>query len=414
MFLLVSTLIKFGFIFAFAVSLAAVLTWMERRQSAYAQDRLGPTRAHFLKIRGKPWVLFGLFHVMADGAKMFFKEPVVPRAADKTLFKMAPLVGWTTVILTLALIPFGPDIDTSTWGTLTVFGWEVSTKGWGAIPLQIARVDAGILIVFAIGSLGVYAAALAGWASNNRFALLGGLRASAQSVSYEVALGLTAVGVLIAYGSTELGAIAYAQEGLLFGFLPAWGVFIQPLGAVLFFVAATAETKRTPFDMPEGESEIVGYFLEYSSMGFGMFMLSEFVEIVILAMVFTTLFLGGWQLPWIIGDSSVNFFNLFTVEGSVAVAIAGTLVFCIKTFFICALQLQIRWTLPRFRYDQVMRLGWKVLLPLALVNIFVTALLVWWDPSLQVLASLSIAIILLFVLVVIAGPRRPSSVTAAH
>lgn len=399
MFLIVSTVAKFVFlVLLFALPLAAVLTWMERRQSAYAQDRLGPTRAHFLKFFGRPFVLFGLFHIVADSLKMFFKEPFVPRTADKSLYKLAPLIGFSTAVLILALIPFGPD-------------WE---SPWGMLPLQIARVDGGILFVIAIGSLGVYGAALAGWASNNRFALLGGLRATAQSVSYEVALGLTLVGVLIAYGSTELSAIVEAQDGLLFGVLPAWGIFVQPFAAVLFFIAATAETKRTPFDLPEGESEIVGYFVEYSSMGFGLFMLGEFIEIVVLAALFTTLFLGGWQWPYHMGETSVSLFGLFSIEGSLARSVFGVIVFAVKVFFVCALQLQIRWTLPRFRYDQLMRLGWKTLFPLALANIFVTAGLVWWDPSLGILGLAGLAMIILFVLVVIAGPRRKSRVVPAH
>jgi NADH-quinone oxidoreductase subunit H len=413
MLILVNFIWKFAFILGFGIGLAALLTWMERRQSAYSQDRLGPTRAHFFNWPGtnKPFILFGLLHVVADGAKMFFKEPVVPRGADRTLFLVAPLIGFVTVVVTLALIPFGPDISISV-AALEGGGcpWYAAARDGACYfetPLQVATLDAGLLIVFAIGSLGVYAAALAGWSSNNRFGLLGGLRASAQSVSYEVALGLTVVGVLIAFGSTELGAIASAQDGLLFGFLPAWGVFLQPVGAALFFVAAIAETKRPPFDMPEGESEIVGFFLEYSSMGFALFLLSEFMEIVVLAMVFTVLFLGGWQMPYLIGENSVSL-GFFTLEGSVWVAIAGTLVFMVKVFFLCALQLQIRWTLPRFRYDQVMTLGWKMLLPLAIVNIFVTAALVWWDPTQQILAYVSAAIIILFVLVVIAGPRRPA------
>jgi len=308
----------------------------------------------------------------------------------------------------LALIPFGPSLPSS------VFPASWIPEGVETIYLQMAHVDSGILIVLAIGSLGVYGAAIGGWASNNRFALLGGLRATAQSVSYEVALGLTLVGILMAYGSTELGSIVESQNGLLFGFLPAWGLFIQPLGAVLFFIAATAETKRTPFDMPEGESEIIGYFLEYSSMQFGLFMLGEFLEIVVLGALFTTLFLGGWQFPHLIGTDSVSVFGLFTWNGPVAVAVSGTLVFCVKTFFVCSLQLQLRWTLPRFRYDQVMRLGWKTLLPLALINIFVTAGLIWWDPTLSILSYVSIGIILLFVLVVIAGPRRPPQVAHGH
>ena len=386
----------------FTLPLAAVLTWMERRQSAYSQDRYGPQRAHFLTLFGRPIVLFGLLHILADSLKMFFKEPFTPSAADRTVFRIAPMIGFVTALLTLALIPFGPDF----------------VAGTETYQLQVARIDTGILIVFAIGSLGIYGAALAGWASNNRFALLGGLRASAQTISYEIALGLTVVGILIAYGSTELADIVGAQAGLAVGFLPNWGIIVQPVGAVLFFTAAMAETKRAPFDLPEAESEILGYFLEYSSMGFGLFMLSEFIEVVVLAALFVTIFLGGWQMPMLLSESAVHLGPWLTITNPWVYGIVGVLVFALKTFFICVLQLQIRWTLPRFRYDQLMRLGWKSLLPLSLVNIFVTAGLVWWDPSLELLKIFGVVAIILFILVVIAGPRRlpssPAAAPAAH
>ena len=417
MFLIVSTVIKFGlFAVVFGLGLAAVLTWMERRQSAYSQDRLGPTRAHFFKLFGKPFVLFGFIHIVADLLKMLFKEPFVPRDADRSVFNVAPLIGFATSLVILSLIPFGPDLDSRGWGT--ILRGLVDTSSWGVIPLQVVRLDVGVLWALAVGSLGIYGVALAGWASNNRFALLGGMRASAQSISYEIVLGLTIVGVLIAYGSTEFSAIVDAQNGLRYGFLPNWGIFIQPLGATLFFIAATAETKRTPFDLPEGESEIIGYFVEYSSMGFGMFMLGEFVEIVVLACMFVTLFLGGWQFPYLIGETSTSLDHFFRVLGFTDVSwvrpLAGMLTFSIKVFLVCALQVQIRWTLPRFRYDQLMRLGWKSMLPLALVNIFVTAGLFWWDPSLAVLANVGVLLMILCGLVVVAGPRRSQVVSHGH
>jgi NADH-quinone oxidoreductase subunit H len=386
-----TTVGKFVFIvLLFAMPMASLLTWMERRQSAYSQDRLGPQSAHLFSFRGKPVVLLGLVHILADGLKMFFKEHFIPAGADRGVFLMAPLFGFVTSIVILALIPFGPDAQTAL----------------GALQLQIARVDAGILYVFAIASLGIYGAALAGWASNNRFALLGGLRAAAQQISYEIALGLTVVGVLIAYGSTELSSIVRSQGGLAFhGLLPNWGIFVQPLGAMLFLIAAMAETKRTPFDMPEGESEIIGYYLEYSSMSFGLFMLGEFIEVVAVSALFVTLFLGGWHFPWILGDASVDF-GFFSTTNPWVYALTGLVVFGVKTLLVCALQLQIRWTLPRFRYDQLMRIGWKNLLPLALLNIFVTALLVWGDPTLGWSINFGVASIAVFILVTIAGPRR--------
>lgn len=404
-YMLVTTLVKFlVLVMLFVMPLASVLTWMERRQSAYSQDRLGPWRAHFFKFRGKPVGLGGLLHIAADGMKMFFKEPFMPRGADKLVFTIAPAIGFVTSLLIISLVPFGPDIHT---------GWDGI---WESIPLQIARIDTGILWIFAIGSLSVYGASLAGWASNNRFALMGGVRAVAQAISYEIALGLTVVGILIAFGSTELSEIVTAQSGTTFyGLLPRWGVFLQPFGAVLFLTAAIAETKRVPFDLPEGESEIIGYFIEYSSMGFGLFMLTEFVEIVVLASLFTTLFLGGWQLPWVLGETSIYLgFGTFDISPWVH-GLLGMLVFGIKVFFLCSLQLQLRWTLPRFRYDQLMHLGWKALLPACLLNIFVTAGLVFWDPTLALLANAGVLGIALFFLVVIVGPKKgPARQVAAH
>ncbi len=414
MFLLVTTLIKFVIvILLFVMPLASLLTWMERRQSAYSQDRVGPYKAH-IKVGRFKIALAGLLHIAADGLKMFFKEPFAPAGADKTIFHVAPLIGFVVAVVTMALVPFGPDLMTADIPYITSILSAETIRENPVIPLQIARLDSGLLWIFAITSLGVYSVALAGWASNNRFALLGGLRASAQAISYEIALGLTVVGVLIAFGSTELFAIAQAQNQMVLGALPAWGIFIQPMAAMLFLAAAIAETKRGPFDLPEGESEIIGYFIEYSSMSFGLFMLSEFVEIVVLACVFTTLFLGGSELPWILGESSV-YLGFTTIEvSSFGHAIAGMVVFGLKVFLLSAFQLQIRWTLPRFRYDQLMNLGWKSLLPLALANIFVTAGLVWLDPSLTVLTYFGLGTIAVFFMVVIAGPRRLHGGSAGH
>lgn len=413
LFLLVTTLLKFVFVvLLFIMPLATLLTWMERRQSALSQDRLGPWRAYFFTIGGKPVRLLGLLHPVADAVKMLFKEPFTPAAADKKLHAIAPLIGYVMALVVMSVIPFGPDIPTS---ILPFVSAETIAK-YPVMPLQVVRVDAGILWIFALGSLGVYGVALAGWASNNRFALLGGLRASAQAISYEVALGLTTVGIIMAFGSLEPSAIVNAQNQAGGLGLPLWGIIVQPLGALLFFVASVAETKRTPFDIPEGESEIIGYFIEYSSMGFGMFMLGEFVEIVVLSAVFSTLFLGGWDLPWIMGDNSIWLgFTTLTPESigegwfHLTHMLLGVGIWSAKVFMLCSLQLQIRWTLPRFRYDQVMNLGWKMLLPLALVNIFVSAAVIWWDPSLTAMTVMGLGFISLVILVAFAGPRRKVS-----
>ena len=405
MFLNVTTLIKFVLLnLVFIMALGSVLTWMERRQSAYIHDRVGPTRAD-IPMFGHKFTAWGLIHILADAVKSLFKEPFVPGSADPGLFKLAPLIPFVVTMVVMALVPFGPDIRTI--DVPFIGNWLVQNyPEYPVIPMQIARLDAGLLVAFAVSSLSIYGVALAGWASNNRYAMLGGLRAAAQAISYEVALGLTVVGTFIVFGSTELAQIVRDQSGGLFWGLPAWGIFVQPFGAMLFLVAGIAESKRTPFDLPEGESEIVGFFLEYSSMAFALFMLSEYVEVAVLASIFTVLFFGGWQLPWIMGESSL-YLGFTSVElSSFWIGILGFLVFCTKVFLLSAFQLQIRWTLPRFRYDQLMRLGWKNLLPLALVNIFVTAGLVWVDPTLKLSGYVGLGLVAIFAMVVIAGPKR--------
>jgi len=406
MFLIVTTLIKFLLLnLVFIMTLGAVLTWMERRQSAYIHDRVGPTRAD-IPIFGRRVTAWGLIHILADAVKSLFKEPFVPGSADAGIFKVAPLIPFVVTMVVMALVPFGPDIRTI---DVPLIGqWLARTyPEYPVIPMQIARLDAGLLVALAVSSLSIYGVALAGWASNNRYALLGGLRASAQAISYEIALGLTVVGAFIVFGSTELAQIVRDQSVGLFWGLPTWGIFVQPFGATLFLVAGIAESKRTPFDLPEGESEIVGYFLEYSSMAFALFMLSEYIEVAVLASIFAVLFFGGWQLPWVLGDSSVNLgFWSWSEVSSFWIGVLGFLVFSVKVFLLSAFQLQIRWTLPRFRYDQLMRLGWKNLLPLALVNIFATAGLVWIDPTLKLAGYVGLGLVAIFAMVVIAGPKR--------
>jgi NADH-quinone oxidoreductase subunit H len=234
------------------------------------------------------------------------------------------------------------------------------------------------LFIFAMMSVGVYGVVLAGWSSNNNYSLLGGIRASAQMISYEITFGLTLVGMILIYQSLSLQEIVRAQGNLLFGFLPAWGIFYQPLGFLLFLVAGIAETKRIPFDIPEGESEIIGFFLEYSSMKFGMFMFTDFIETVLISSLLTTFFFGGWQVPYL-ADAGFVFpwgstwdLNIWVVE------ILRVLSFIVKVCAFCWLLMLIRWTLPRFRFDQLMNLGWKILLPLSLANTLVTAALVLW------------------------------------
>ncbi len=338
------------------LSLAGLLTWAERKQSAVMQDRIGPNRANLGRITA-----LGLLHPLADGIKMITKEDFIPEGAHRTLHTLAPAAAMFPALVVFAVIPFGDVVY--------LFGRE--------IPLQVANLNVGIVYIFAISSLAVYGTMLAGWASNNNYALLGGLRASSQMISYELSMGLSILGILMIYQSARLDVIVRQQGELLWGFLPMWGIVVQPLAFCLFLAAALAENKRVPFDLPEGESEIIGYFVEYSSMKFGMFFLAEFVEIIIVAGLTTTLFFGGWQVPYLQADGFHWPFALGTW------ALPHWLVVCMqvgafsfKVLVGCWILLVVRWSLPRFRYDQVMRLGWKVLLPLALVNLLVTAIVV--------------------------------------
>ncbi|MBI2378852.1 MAG: NADH-quinone oxidoreductase subunit H [Deltaproteobacteria bacterium] len=352
-------LVCFAGTFLFTLGLAGPLTWAERRQSAMIQDRIGPNRAYIPLQSGKQLRVLGLLHPIADVIKLITKEDVINQRVDRVLFNIAPLIALFPALVTFAVIPFGPDVEVD--GVMR--------------QLQLARIDAGILYVFAMSSLAVFGVSLAGYASASPWALLGGIRASAQMISYEVTMGLAILGVVMTYGSLEPYAIVVGQGEYLFGILPKWGIFVQPLAFILFFTAAIAENKRTPFDLVEGESEIIGYFVEYSGMKFGMFFMAEYVEILVVGGLITTLFLGGWQVPFL----SASGFQIPVMMSS-AVALPKVLVvllqvgsFALKLLFMAFLQLQIRWSLPRFRYDQVMHLGWRVLLPLSLLNILFTA-----------------------------------------
>jgi len=263
-------------------------------------------------------------------------------------------------LVTFAVIPIGPDIE--------VLGQTVR--------LQVARLDVGILFVLAISSLGVFGVTLAGYASASKLAMLGGLRASAQMVSYEVTMGLSLMGLPLIFGTLEPYALVQGQGELLWGWLPKWGIFVQPISFIIFLTAALAENKRIPFDLAEGESEIVGYFVEYSGMKFGMFFMAEYLEVITIAGLLTTLFFGGWQVPYLMDAG-------FVFPGGASLPMAEWLVtllrigaFMLKLVFFLWFQLMIRWTLPRFRYDQVMELGWRRLLPLSLINLVVTAAVV--------------------------------------
>ncbi len=335
------SLIKVIVVLAVLLGAVAYLVLAERKVSAFIQNRLGPNRVG-------PW---GLLQPVADGLKFLFKEDIIPNRANLVVYLAAPPAILVPALMGFAVIPFGE--------TMTLFGREVQ--------LQIADVNVGILYILAMASLGVYGVVLGGWASNNKYALLGGIRASAQMISYELSLGLSLVGVLMISESLRLNDVVNVQAShTLFGFLPAWNVFTQPLAFVIFTASAFAEANRLPFDLPESEQELVaGYHTEYSSMKFAMFFMAEYAHMITASAVVATLFFGGWHVPWLIDPGDVSLMaNLLKVAA-----------FAAKTGFFMFLFLWVRWTLPRFRYDQVMWLGWRVLLPLSLLNVFVTGLI---------------------------------------
>ena len=333
--------------------LALFLTWVERKESAVLQDRIGANRASFLGLR-----LFGLFQPFADAIKMLFKEDFAPTFSQRFLHWLAPTLSFFFVAVTMVAVPFGDRVH--------LFGRN--------IPLQVVDLNAALLFVLAMLSLGIYGILIGGWASANRFALIGSLRGAAQLISYEVALGLSLVGLVMVFPSLRLSQLVDYQGGLLFGFLPKWGVFLQPLGFAVFFLAGMAETKRVPFDMPEGESEIIGFYTEYGGLKFGLFMFTDFLEVIVLSALATTLFFGGWQVPWLGAGGFVFPWGGGLDLAPWAVTLLRVLSFNLKVLFFCWLQILTRWTYPRFRYDQVMDLGWKVLVPLGAANILVTGL----------------------------------------
>ena len=356
------------------MTFGTVLTWVERKQAAVMSDRIGANRAYvripFTQIR---LVWLGLFHGIADGIKMLVKEDFKPRTYDWYAYAVAPWVVFTPVLLVFGVIPFGGTLDP---GRLfpALAGWF----GGRTYPMQIAQLDAGLLIVFAFSGMTIIGAMLAGWSSANKFSLLGGLRAGSQMISYELVMGLTVLGLILIFGTVDLGSMVRQQSGVVLGFLPAWGVVYQPFAAVLFLTAAIAENKRIPFDLPEAESELIaGYYTEYSAMKMGLFMFAEFIEIAIVGALFTTLFLGGYNLPYM-NDAGFTLPGGTTVAMSHgAVVVTQLVVFLVKVLLVCSFQILIRWTLPRFRYDQVLAFAWKFMLPLALANLTLTAVLVW-------------------------------------
>jgi len=325
--------IKIAVVLFVLLTAVAYITLLERRVAAAIQNRVGPNRVGWN----------GFLQPLADVLKLVTKEDIVPKSANRFIHDLAPVISIGVALSTFAVVPFGDSIN--------LFGHDVK--------LQIASVDIGILYILALTSLGVYGVTLSGWSSNSKYSLLGGLRSSAQLISYELAMGLSIIGVVMISGTLQLDKIVEAQAGW------RWNIFLQPLGFVLFVISSFAETNRLPFDLPEAEPELVaGYHTEYSGLKFGLFYLSEYASMLTASAIITTLYLGGWQVPFLARSGySPEWISILQVLG-----------FCLKVSLMVFFFIAIRWTIPRFRYDQLMNLGWKVMLPLAIVNLLVTGL----------------------------------------
>lgn len=328
-------------VFAISLVVAMYSTYAERKVAAFLQDRLGPNRAG----------PFGILQPVADGVKMFMKEEIIPANADKFLFILGPCIMMLTACMTGVVIPWGKEL-------------LINGKSF---PLQITDVNIGILYVFGVVSIGVYGIMIGGWASNNKYSLLGALRASAQMVSYELAMGMSIIALIMMTGTLSVKEIVEQQNGW------HWNVLYQPLGCLLFIVCAFAECNRTPFDLPECETELVGgYHTEYSSMKLGFYLFAEYINMFISSAIIASLFFGGYNFPFV--DSLELSQN--------AATLIGTGIFFAKIFFFIFFFMWVRWTIPRFRYDQLMNLGWKILIPISILNVLITGVVTLWRNGL--------------------------------
>jgi NADH-quinone oxidoreductase subunit H len=332
----------------FVVSLLVAMysTYGERKISAFLQDRIGPNRAG----------PFGLLQPLADGVKMFMKEEIIPNVSNKALFILGPCIAMTTSLMAGVLIPWGGNIE--------LFGKTYS--------LQVADLNIGVLYIFGVTSMGVYGIMIGGWASNNKYSLMGAIRASAQMISYEIAMGLAIIALIMSTGTMSLKEIADQQDAGLANFV------YQPLGFLIFLICSFAELNRAPFDMPESESELIGgYHTEYSSMKLGLYLFAEYINMFISSAIIVTFYLGGHHFPF---QNEIN--EALGLSTNLSTAL-GTVVFFLKIFFFIFFFMWVRWTLPRFRYDQLMRVGWKSLIPLAILNILVTGIVMWMNGKLN-------------------------------
>jgi NADH-quinone oxidoreductase subunit H len=344
---------KMALVLGVLLNVAPIMAWAERRICSWMQNRTGPNRVG----------PFGLLQSLADAVKFIFKEDLVPGHVRKWYYLLAPGLCVVPAFMTFAVVPFGPVVDVA------------GTK----VALQLSNLNVGFLYVMSVSSLAVYGVIVASWASNNKYSMLGGLRATAQMISYELAMGLALVSILLTYNTVDLMAIAQSQGGrlnfmgLTIPFLPNWGLFLQPLAALIFIIAAFAETNRLPFDLPEGEAEIVaGYHLEYGGMKWSLFFMAEYAHMITASGLVATFFLGGWQAPgahWLLSQFGLSETVFYWAMVAAQVLAFWTKVVAFMLFFIV-----VRFTLPRFRYDQLMWLGWKVLVPLAMANLVITAI----------------------------------------
>jgi NADH-quinone oxidoreductase subunit H len=333
-------------IFGITLLIAMYSTYAERKVAAFMQDRIGPNRAG----------PFGLLQPLADAVKMFFKEDFIPSQASKWLFILGPCLSMLTALMTSAVIPFGNSIK-----------WTGANNQIWDVPVQAIDVNIGILYVFGVVSLGVYGIMIGGWASNNKFSLLGAIRAASQNISYEISMGLAIIAILMMTGSLSLRHIVEQQHGF------NWNIFYQPIGFIIFITCAFAECNRTPFDLPECETELIGgYHTEYSSMKLGFYLFAEYINMFVSSAVISTLYFGGYNYPGMDWVQAKLVESMGQVTGHNIATLIGTAVFFGKALFFVFFYMWVRWTLPRFRYDQLMNLGWKGLFPLAVVNIVLT------------------------------------------
>ena len=343
---IIEKLILISVILGASLGVATYATWGERKVAAWMQDRKGPSRAG----------PFGLLQPIADGIKLFFKEEIIPNDANRFLFILGPSLAMLTACMASAVVPWGPSIE---------------LESGRVIALQVADINIGILYVFGVVSVGVYGIMLGGWASNNKYSLMGSVRAASQAISYELAMGISLIALLMMTGTLSLAEIVNQQHGFWEKGWFTWNVAKQPLGFIIFLVCAFAELNRAPFDLPEAESELVaGYHTEYSSMKLGFYLFAEYVNLFISSAILITLFFGGYNFPFmdqVAGNVSPVVFSIICV-----------LVLLTKTIMMILFFMFIRWTIPRFRYDQLMNLGWKSLIPLALVNMLITGAIIIW------------------------------------